>query len=606
MTKALTIIPGFCSRTNLQKLQNSSSDYLAFTPAAMLNLKRVGIHFLTPADIYDSQVFLEDLVSLNSKTETEFKKIDAICETCTSVSHAYTGNILYFLKLFANLLYLEKIAHVIKQQYTDVFLVYPAEPERLKWEESSFAELQSIPMAYGLEKKIQILNFLLEPQLLYDETPPDLQVPDYVKTKALLINTPERIIRALKQKRIRIPCRSNCSNSGKKRLAVIQDGYEVGYLRRYLENDFDFITPTKGIRQTISQMAPVAYDFQKIQSSITDHLMSHFPLLGETVGGLFKAYHSEIVGRLKFFKQRIETTLEGARPAGLLFSVGIRDVVDNIIAQVANRNKIPVFCFQHGGASIFFNNPYQKYLETDEKTEKTLFLNAKTETPYAQHGKSHCIVTGSVSKFKNLKNSEKPGIQRVLYCSAPPSFYTYNVMSANVDDRGWHQNTRDILSVCSQLNIGIDIKLNPLEQNYTYNYFKQLKSEFPNNPVNIVYGIPAESILSKYNLILLDYIATAIFPLIVAMQKPVVVWQKDDTKINPAALHDLRERCHLVRGKDEFRDVIAEFKNGRLATKWQPRFIDRYVYPVARGNPGWNIAAHIKSACDLSPLPSNF
>ncbi len=600
MNKQLTIIPGFADANMLPALKKPGNDFLAFTPAAMLLLDRVNLPYITPADLYGRHAFTKKIYPLHRETENILETIDDICEESFSVASAYKGNVLYFVKLFTNLIYLEGISRVVKDRYEQVRLLDHAIPEKIEWGALTFKQMQSLPMAYGLANKVRLLNHLLKPEVISGTLPVSGKVPNYVKVKAFLYNTPERLLRGLREKRIPFPNgapRLFENNRFRKKLAVVQDGYEVGYLRKFLAKEFEFISPTKGLRQKVSQLEPVEYDFSKIQPALQGFLESNFPGLKEPVEGLFKSYHREVVGRVGFFKQQIRAITQTTRPAGLLFSAGTRDVVENITARVANKSNIPLFCFQHGGTSIFFNSPYQDYIETNEQVEKVLFLNAKAEEKHAQHGTSRCIVTGSPSKYQNIRKAGKPFRDRVLYCSGPLPFYSYNGMLTNVSDTRWYQITSEILLSCHYAGVGVDIKLHPIEQAYGYNFFKALTAKIDNENAGIIYGIPAESVAARYNLIIMDFVASAIFPFLVALKTPIILWQQDMGMLNPLTISDVKERCHLVGDGDALRQLLRQYCNGQLETKWSQQTIDRYVYPIGKGNPGRRIAACIKSIC---------
>lgn len=107
--------------------------------------------------------------------------------------------------------------------------------------------------------------------------------------------------------------------------------------------------------------------------------------------------------------------------------------------------------------------------------------------------------------------------------------------------------------------------------------------------------MPAESIMKSYGLLVIEYLASAIIPLAIALKVPIILYLKDLSTANPSVLEDLKKRCYIVRDREMLNEVLDKYASGNLPSKWSKNIVDRYIYPVKNGNPGPNIANYIKS-----------
>lgn len=599
MKKNLLIISSFANSDEFLKYYNESSDVLAFSPSAMLSLDNLNIPYKTTEDFYDTKIFREDLYSLHEKIEQRFAELDKTCEDFVSFPYAYTGNFVYFFRLLTNLFYLEKLSLKIEENYNKISLFSRDAAKKLFWGGLTFSDLISIPQTKGLENKIQVLRNLL----LIEEIPEGLQrlsvIPYGFKTKAFFKEIPLRLKKGIKEKRFPVFGRWDIFNFGKlknKALFVIQDGYEVGFLRKHM-GDFKFINPVISLRKKIPYLPSANYDFNQVKFKLQDFLEANFPKTKSLIESLFLSYHREFVGRIAYFRESFEKLVAQNNPKAMLFSAGARDVFDSVFCDIANQKDIPVFYFQHGGPVIFIKNIFLKHSERDVKVKKTLILSSVVEKNEAEHDGSKCTVFGSIMRYQLLNNNPKSNNNKALYCCSPFIFYNYTSLLFNISDERLYKVNRDILEVCKEKSLSVDIKLHPVQEDYNFHYFRQLINTIKYSKAQIIYGQLAESIIKLYGLIIFDFMGTAIFTLALSLKVPIILYLKDSSVVNECVFKDLTKRCYIVRNRDQLGEVLKKYAAGNLPCKWSEEIIDRYVYPVKNGHPGVNIGNHIRKLC---------
>jgi hypothetical protein len=603
MKNDLIIVPTCINPDKLLRFYNKRQEVLALSPSAMLALDMVNIPYKTTEDFYDTEVFRTELRRLHEKTEAVFFELDDICENFVSFPYAYSGNIIYFLKMFANLFYLEHICRKINEAYSKIYLFSDTPVKRLFWGNLTYLDLRSIPQTTGFENKIQVFRNLLPIEEISQGAQSYPAVPYRLKIGAALKMYPERLKKGIKEKRFPFLTPDHMLDlAGVKRtaLCVIQDGHEVGFLRKHMPG-FKFVNPAVSLRKTIPSLACSNYDFDPVKTKLQSFLETNFPRTRLLIEQLFLSYHREVVGRISLFKESFEQSINENRPKVLLSAVGTRDVIDSVFSFVANKQDIPVMYFQHGGP-CFTNNIFQKYVERDFRVKKTLILNAKAEKEQAEHDGSRCLSFGSIMRYQLMGNRRNNSSDKALYCCGPFPFYNYTSLLFNGTDKYYYQINRDIVKAFKRKFLHIDIKLHPIKEDYCFNYFRQLLSALKYSKANIIYGINAESIMKSYGLMIFDFIGTAIFPFAMSLKVPIILYLKDIDVVSPFVLEDLKTRCYIVRDRKELGEILGKYAAGNLPSKWSLDIIDRYVYPIKKGHPGPHIANYIKSVCSGDKL----
>lgn len=599
LNKTLLIVPDVVNANIFVKYHKGTCDVLAITPGAMLSLDVLNVPYKTFEDIYDTEAFRDDLIDLQEKTENILSELDMMSEEYSPFPYAYSGNINYILSMFANILYLHKISVEIEKYYSSIYLFSNTEPRELSWGRLSYSDLKTFPQSRGLDNKIQILRNLLNVKEVINGLQDLPAVPSTVKVKAFLKEFPIRLKNGMKKKRIPIVEKWDLFDIGVRKdanLGVVQDGHEVGYLRKYMP-EYKFINIAKMLENKAPYLIPANYDYEHIRAKLHTFLEGCFPRLKLAIESLFMSYHREVVGRLPKIMQEFEKLLYRYNPQMLLYSVGRANVVDGIIAYMANERNIPITSFQHGGSAIVIKDYFHKYLERDEKTRKTLILSSKAEKEHANHRGSKCLVHGSMQQFQFVNDYSQNHNDKVLYCCSPFIFYNYINVLYNVSDKHLYQVNRDILEACKEEHLGLDVKLHPVQEDYNFHYFRQLISTVGCSKAQIIYGQLAQSIMKGYGLIIFDFLGTAALLPALSLKVPVILYLRDLSIVNDCVLKDIKERCYIVHNKDMLAEVLNKYAAGNLPSKWSMKIVDRYVYPVDKGHPGPNIANYIRSVC---------
>lgn len=604
MTKDLLVIPAFVDAPQLLKCPNGWSDVLALTPSAMLSLDNVNMAYKTTDDFNDTVKFRKELKNLHREIELVFFELDKVCKDFVDFPYAYSGNIVYFLKVFANLFYLQKLSLKIGETYRKVYMVGNETGKRLGWGDLSYSDLKGVRQTAGLENKVEILKSLLNVETIPRGRQRSSDVPRYLKAKAFLKRFPERLGKGIKEKRFPVlgrPTIFDSSISNKKVLFVVQDGYEVGFLRKHMP-EFNFVNPVIALRNRVPSLPSASYDFRPVAFELKEFLERNFPKMRLLIESLFLSYHREVVGRLGQCKKAFERLVDHHGPEALLFSVGIRDVIDVVISYIGNQKDIPVIYFQHGGPSIFTKNKeiFMKYTERDIKTRKTLILNSSVEGVEAGVDGSESVVLGSIMRYQLMQHGQKRSNDRALYCCTPFPFFNYTSLLFHGTDKLCYKVNREVLEACEESSVDIDIKLHPVEEEYCFHYFRQLIRKGKYRKAQVIYGVLAESIMKNYGLIILDSLVSAIVPHALSLKVPIILYLKDLSVVNELAWKDLKKRCYVVQSTDMLRRVLQRYTAGNLPSKWSVEIVDRYIYPIADGHPGPNIAHHIREICSQS------
>ena len=212
------------------------------------------------------------------------------------------------------------------------------------------------------------------------------------------------------------------------------------------------------------------------------------------------------------------------------------------------------------------------------------------------HVGTKCEAFGSMVRYKLINEySVSSSFQKdVLFCSSPFNIGSFRSLLTNYSDMQSHQINDEILSLTKKYSVDIDIKLHPQDQDFIYDYYKKLCNFKKYNKTQIIYNVPLELIASKYKLIILDYLGSAIVTYILSLNIPVILYNRDFDVLDVQVKKDLENRCYVVNNFEVLCDIMQRYLSGKLPNKSSKKFIDSYVYPVDGGDPGERIANYIR------------
>lgn len=602
MNSELVIVQSANDCNRLKKYKNT--DFLVFTPEVMQKMDLYGISYKTIEDFYSSKDYVEDIKVFNGTLESLLYELDDVCTSCVDFSYSYSGNAIYFFTWLDDVFYLDHLIKKIGQKYSKTFVYNVYKPKKPLSSSNilSYAELVSdvsngtvsFPLERGVDRSIGIMFNVLKMEFIADrKTPPNLIGllfkfnSFYGRLRAKLKGLYQEFKKSVL---------TNKSKGVKKSevIYVVQDGYEVKPLKQFL-TDYDYKSSTSSLRYDLSSKTPHEVKLEAVDHILDDFISQEFFFLNKNVELIFKSYHKEVVGRVDLFKDAAQNEIAKLKPRTMLFSMGIRDVFDMIMARTANALEIPVVFFQHGGTLVFQVPLCQKYIELNSNIKKHLIINANRELKIVQHLGSSVVPLGSIYRFDVINGETVKQTKEILFSAEPYECTVYRGLIDGLSCHNSYKTSGDIVSTISNNQLAVDIKIHPSGQEESYGYYHQLSKKYKNT--KIITGYPVEAIFKKYKLIVLTYTGSATLPTFLAYNVPVILFIErfDDLVIDDVSKQALINRCYVVKDRIELRDVLVRYKYQGLPSKWSKDFVDQYVYPVDKGNPGINIANYIRA-----------
>ena len=595
----------------------SDIEVLALSATAMLSLERQGIEYRTVDSFYSVEQYRADVRQLIEETVEVFAECDSAVNDQIGILFSYSGNLAYFLSLFSDFLYLEGLTREIKKKFpTSTLLVGKRVPELRKWDDLKFNQLKgaptpmgglSMPLTRGIHTKVALLKIGLDSECVEVENQLVKAVSIARRLRALVSGVLFQVKKRLQNPgilvkwfftRLRVLLLNFCRGGALPRSLVIQNGYELTVLWQFLGSRRVMFWPILQLRRRIPSFECRPPDYQEVSELLAGFLQKMIPTFSEQISGLFESYHREIVGRLPVVSAEFSKILARVQPDHLLFSIGDRDVLDTLFGVEGNKRNIPVIFFQHGGvASQFVINPYKRFIEHSELVDHHLILATKAEHRYFLEKKILPGITtplGSVSQFQTVCARKSGRKRRALYLTSPFSSHTFRNFVVESSDRDRLKINQSIFDATRQVDVSLDVKLHPIEQETHLDYFLRLKQARKSHNVNLICGGHGEAILGRYDLVLLDYLPSTLVPFVMRMDVPIICWPSPLAAINPWFISDLKRRCYFVTGKDQLISRLENYKAGTLVSKWTAEFSEQYGGWTGK-MPGDKIAEFLES-----------
>ena len=585
--------------TSFKKLLSASTDILVLDQNVMVELDVKGLKYMVIEDFYTPDEYYQDACIYHQKVDSLFDELDKACENISSFPYAYSGNEHFLLTVFDDFLYLEKLIQILQNKYEKIYLYATHKPEKITSNQFDFEKLNSsrvnslvlFPMERSIKRKIQLIYNSIDLFFVKDTYSSKQSLPFKIRVGHFF----NRLYWFL-DRRVNFSFDTKYfSASLRKNIYVMQDAYESLYLKKYLSG-FKYLNPIAKLRKNVAIEQPIDTSDVTINNSLERFTEENFYFLGGYIHLFINSYHLEVVGRISSFKEKFEFLIKKDKPSLLLFDMGTGDIFDSVCCYVANCYNIPVILFQHGGHSLFSYNPYQKSLECNQKVLKTLIAQSYLEVDKIQNEETRVICMGSIKQYeKNHTLYVKDPTKGILFCLGPNSSFRQLLNLYSINKK--HHQSIEIMSTIENTSLSADIKLHPTGQRKSYySYINIIKNNQYKN-INVLYGSIGEVISGNYNLIIIDFLASAMTMNIFSLKIPVIIYDCDFDKIRISnnILSDLYSRCYIAKNKNELSKLLEKFKAGNLPSKWSKSFIDKYIYSVDRGNPGENIAKYIDS-----------
>ena len=605
MAKELLIVSDYCDLNDIGPSILNRCDKLALTSSAMLALEKIKLPFMTLEDFYSYHQFRFEHDRLIQATDRLFSCLDERYEGKLQYPRAFTGNIYQFLIAFADIYYISRIAGEMKNKgYSKFYAIDNMVPGKIYDSKDFFYadEFGFINPTLGLDNKLKLFSMVLSIEHICQANPARNNSGSSIKNFRLG-SYADRLASIgklhLGKKNI----------SEKRYIFVIQSGNEVSLLQPNIP-DFIFINPLKKLLPTLKtsrsqDLGECLFLISEVEGFINDW----FPAFKNYILDLFKFYHREVLGRLNQLSADLEASFDHYRPAALFFASFAHRAEEDLCADFANKRRILIFYFQHAGTYAFFKNIYESYHEQNTRINKINILQSSVEEgqfsqKFISFFKGKAL--GSIKLYnlykKNLA-SKPSNRKKVLYCASSQVFYAFKDLMANVPDRVIYELQKNVLSTIQNYCLPMDIKVITFDEEHYYRYFKKLAEYTRADKASVLKGFAVERILRKYGLLILDVIGTALIPAAILLKIPVILYLKDTSYLIEETVVDLEKMFYLARDAKDFESYIHLFAEGRLESKFSMEFIDKYAFPVDRGDPAKNIANYIKE--EILPLEAS-
>jgi len=569
---------------------------LALTPAAALAFEESMLPYQTLNELYDVKNFQQDNLEMMREAEGLLGVLDKKYEPLLNVPRSFTGSIYWFLVFFADIRYINKICNEIREDYTKVYLMGScAYEESLEIDLNSCDANTLAASSVGIKRKVDMLKRRLNPECIWL---PNSEGPLH----SINMNRYQLgyLFRKLLKKAISQLLRlfSWDGNDRKKTfIFAIQGEYEVRLLRSYMR-DFCFTDPIRVLleaseRGQAGKMRPL---FAK---ELEGFVARWFPEFRQVVFDFVTVYHDKMLSHLKKFSEDFVKMLDDYNPAALFYATCSHIIYEDVCAYFANEKDIPVFYFQHGGATILCNNPYQKYLEQNNNIKKINILHAKREEELLKKDLSmDCYGSGSINLYR-FYNSHRRVIfnsqRKVLYCSALLNLYSYkDIIMVNLPDKHILEMSKDVVNIIHKFHLKMDIKVHPGDESYNYLYFKSLLKRRHSKNIRILRGFPVERVIRKYGLMILDQITSMLIPISIVLNIPVILYLKEMPDVSEEVMGDMKKRFYIVRDRSELERYLNLYTEDRLEPKFSLDMVDKYAFPIECGDPGFAISKYVQ------------
>lgn len=597
--KQLIIIQNINSEL-LKSLECENTDFLCIDIESMLKLKKIGLPFISFYDFYDRNDFLQDFKAKLDILKEIFKRLDAKYAPVINYPYAFMGNYYLFLHFFADIVFISEVIIGLKGKYQNVSLYTMYTEEDLESYQHNKRIDPFLPFSIIRNRKMLIADLLhkgLSANLIYS-SPEDEgeKVNKFDFYVSVLKNSNYSILMSYGMDFFRNFRNKFLIKKGKdEKIIFCIEKYEPQYLLPYL-NNYSFVYPIELIQKEKLIKEEYLPDFLELEiHAIKDLLTSK----DNTFLDFLKIYQRDVISYIPSLIESIDLTINKYKPDCIFFSIGQVNILENIMAFLSNKNGIPIFNFQHGDGLEFIQNSleFNKYIELNENFKKTLILRSKKQYDFLNkekhlntelfHGGS-CKIFNYKNKFP-VKTRKHIGNILVIIGQYPADAYkSLDYTEIDVDIFNKHNQMFKILK---KYDLEVDIKLFP--SNKYFNYFKEMLQQYKFMNSKTISQPNVELILPNYDLIIMDYIGSALTPLLMALDIPVIYWI-DKSFINQNIYEDFCRRHYLITNETEFEDVIHQFKEKKLESKYDGDLVKEYCFPSSVTNPAQSIAEYIK------------
>ncbi|MFA5068964.1 MAG: hypothetical protein WC487_02465 [Candidatus Omnitrophota bacterium] len=575
-------------------------DKVAMTADAMLAFGEKGAPFRVFNDFFDIGDFRRGNTAMMREAGELLCLLDRQNAKALGYERAFSGNILYFVTFFTNLYYIHNVCRGLKRKYDRLYLAGSSCYDKV-FDINMDMSLNGLAFHgfnIGLANKVSMLRHLLLLECYWRQA----KTCRHVNWFYYLYKARRAVKKAVKH--LFVSRLGSVKKYRNGRIYIMQDGYEIGYIKDRMP-EYNYVNPLDGLKSAGYSFEAVAFGMDDSSTrAIREFCDKWFDGFNNDVNRLFDCYCRQVASHVTPFVNYARSCFNRHKPAALYFSAGACRISEDIFAYIANKRQIPVYYFQHGGTTMFYTHPYQDYVEQNPVIDKTNMYHSKAELDFFSSGgrrKSYAPGSDRLYNFYHARKSNRTRRKKkILYCSSPFNAYNYRDLMTNSTDSDLFQINSDVIDCVSGLGLAMSVKVHPSDEGFNYVYFRHMVKAKKAGGVGIVRGIPAEAIIDRYGLLILDYIGTALIPVSFALDMPVIIYLKDRSLLRGSFEKDLYARFHIVSCRQELESCLSSYREDRLGSKFSAGLMEKYAFRLDSGRPSDAIVEIIKRDIGIS------
>lgn len=590
--KSLAIVYDQLDGVDLSFLRGNDIEVLALSAPAMFFLENEDIDFRTPDEFFLVKDYRSEIDKLMPEVVKIFSEYDQSLARTLKFPHAFSGTLPYFLVLFSDILFMEGLIRAIQRIAPPRIVFFgKALPEVKDWSCLEYADLKganpvgglSMALTSGIYKKASLLKKGLDGEFVEcrgrgDENKLSVRRLAVVATSVWYqikqrIGYPTVLRRWLLERIVRV-VRPNFFPSPLSVSLLVQQGYDLRVLWQFCHFQKLKYRSIFHLRKQAAQLRPTVISNEESLLILHSQIKRHFPIFGNLIIGLISSYQREVVGRVPIMLEKFRGLIKKVQPDRLLLSIGTRDVFDVLFCFEGRRLGLPLIFFQHGGVATYFKSEHwSQFVERPSFFCTKLVVSSEAQREFflrqEKNSNTEIIALGSLRepierKSKSIITTRQ---KKALYLTSPFASYNFR-FSTDDSDLNKMEINKSIFSAASETDLCFDVKLHPVEEKEYEPYFNQLKNIYDTGNTKILVGGPAEAIVGRYDLIVIDYLPSYMVSLILGMKLPIICWIGPSVVVTDFFLDSLKKRCYLIEKKSELVEKFQEFQAGALPSKY--------------------------------------
>ncbi|KJU82060.1 membrane protein [Candidatus Magnetobacterium bavaricum] len=588
-SRKVVLLEGFFNPADIRQNISGDTDVLAVTPASILACDIYKQKYIAFDSLYNAHTFRKENLLLIRDIEFLFGEIDNEYKKYFTYPRAFTGNIYPFIVFFASLLYISRISESIKNTYQKISYIGTKYPVYLsKLDKMNFRNNE---IFYRYTFGIDNMLAMLQSTLIIDE---------FIEINTNRINDKNKRLNNLKNtlhfgKHYLLMIINSVTRRKTDTVFIFNINYEVLHIKEFLKRDYNII------HTSVITLLKVRKDrklyHQYLYSKYVDDLIEKwtvFRSVKQYILKIFRIYHDCMLTGIESLGKSFNQYLHRYNPHCLIHSTGAITVIDDLFCFIAENRKIPIFYFQHAGATSFHSDPYNKYCDYNENIKKINILYSVKDFDENKDFLKEGAPLGSVQLYE-FYHKKVQATKDILYCPGIFAISSYKEIMRSLTDLEKHRQCNEVLDIIYRSHISADIKIHVIEEDYYYCYFINLLNTFKSHEFRLLKGFKVEKIMKDYKLLILDFIGSQLIALSILIEVPVILYIKDKSFINKNYFEDVLKIFYVVESKDELGELIDQYKKGMLEPKFNIDMVKKYAFPDVDKNPKTDIYDYIKN-----------